>query len=223
MQKFNLENLLMKNQFFVEEYKCSPLMNLLNNPKIKLPENKNKLLAAIQTLSDYFQKTAFLRYVFTDNFNYLQLAKEHLKEEFGHNDILLAERNNESPTWDPILEATSAWFSWKMLSSNDDEKTVLMHLVLETSGNIFFHQANEILGNNDGKSYFALHSEIDNVHEKMGNKLLSECSDKDFVRLFDIQQKSWDMLNVTCKRIAELVEENSVENIRQNQLSLMEA
>ncbi len=203
---FNLNTLLQENQNFITQYKNNPLMVLIRSEKMRDKTVRQLMLDCIQVFSDQFQKVVMLRSVFCDNLKFFSVANEHLNEEFGHNLSLLKDRNSQPALWDPILESTSCWFAWKMLSLNDEEKTVLVHLVLEASANVFFQEAHKVMNKYGETNYFKIHAEADEAHENMGKELLCHISKHQLERLFSIQEKGWDVLNTTCARIARIVE-----------------
>ena len=114
------------------------------------------------------------------------------------------DRKDRPPKWDPILEACSCWFSWKMLTLDNSEKTVLVHLVLEASAHLFFIEAHKIMAKYTETDYFKIHAEVDEDHENMGINLLEGLREIDYKNLVEIQQQGWDVLNSVCDRIAEL-------------------
>ncbi|MDX2164531.1 MAG: hypothetical protein SFW07_03835 [Gammaproteobacteria bacterium] len=193
-----------KNKEYINSYKKNALMQLMDSKKIESKKTRIILMDCIQTLSDYFQKVVMLRNVFNDDPSYTSITQEHLKEEFFHNVSLMKDRKNRPALWDPILEATSAWFAWKMFTLNNAEKTVLVHFVLESSGNLFFQKAYKIMRKYEKTNYFKIHSEADEEHEKMGEELLNNVSKENFPRLLKVLQQGWDVMNAACNRIAEL-------------------
>jgi hypothetical protein len=115
-------------------------------------------------------------------------------------------RNNTPPTWDPILEATSSWFAWKMFTTNDEEKLVSIHMILEASANVFFTTVQKVLKKNDViLSYFEVHSEVDEKHESMGLELLKGLTTKHYEKLLEIQSQGWSVFMAACDRIATLM------------------
>ncbi len=212
IKEAELNTLLKRNQAFAEHYKTSPLMQLINNPEMAQKKARECLLDCIQTFSNYFQKTVMLRYVFCDNLRFLNVIQEHLQEEFAHNFSLDADRNHRLPEWDAILEATAGWFTWKMFTLDQEEKTVLLHLVMETSANIFFQEAHKIMQKYSETNYFKIHSEADEKHEKMGIELLQNLSSEKYQRLLEIQYQGWDMLNAVCDRMATLTKHHVKKN-----------
>lgn len=204
-QTLSLETLLNKNTMLANEYRQrSQLMTLIRSDYMHQKQYREKLLDAIQVFSNYFQKVVALRNTFCEEPEFLKITEEHLQEEFGHHLVLLKDRAFKPPVWDAILEATSSWFSWKMLMSDNEDKVVLVHLVLETSANIFFQEAQPIMEIYKETSYFETHAEIDASHEDMGKELLDGLSEKKYLRLFEIQRQGWDMMNAASNRMAEL-------------------
>lgn len=205
MEVNSLQTLLKRNKIHSEEFTHSALMKTIISPEMSNIESRKRLLGAVQTFSNYFQKVVMLRSVLTENLKFRVISSTHLKEEFDHNEKLSSDRNHQPPTWDPILEATSSWFAWKMFTLNDEERTVLIHLVLENSANIFFHAAHKVMQKYEDTDYFKIHSEVDEKHEKMGYELLENLPADKYLHLINVQNQGWDMLNVVCTRIAELV------------------
>ena len=179
-------------------------MKLITSKKMEEETCRRRLIDCLQVFSDYFQKIVMLRYVFCDDPNYLRVSTQHLIEEFGHNLSLSKDREHRPATWDPILEGIASWFTWKMFTLDNDEKVVLVHLVLETSANIFFQAAYAALKKYNETSYFQIHSEVDEQHEKMGLSLIKVLHHEKLERLFLLQEQGWEMLNAVCSQIAAL-------------------
>lgn len=197
-----IDLLTQKNDEYCCQFKKSPLMQLVNSKKMENEHYRMRLLDALQVFSDHFQKIVMLRYSFCDDKSHLSVATQHLKEEFGHNLSLEKDRKHRTVPWDPILEATAGWFTWKMFTLDNDEKIILVHFVLETSANIFFQAANKVMEKYQETDYFKIHSEADEKHEKMGLDLLKAFHPEKLERLFLIQKQGWEMLQVICNEIA---------------------
>lgn len=202
-----LAKLLQRNKQFVEDHKKNPMFELVTSGRLADERLRNRFFDCVQVWSNFFQKTILARSAFTEERHFALLFEKHLDEEYGHNTNLAAERGNALQiVWDPILEATSNWFAWKMLTLDNTEKTVLVHLVLEVGSSAFSTVANPIVASFQETEYFAIHDEADDDHQEMGLELLVDLAPKSYDRLMKIQQEGWDMLNVLCARIAELVE-----------------
>ena len=197
--------LLNENKKFIDKFKHGRLMQLINSRRINEKFIRNKLLSCIQLFSDHFQKCVMLRHVLTDKENFKEVTQKHLDEEYNHNISLLADRNYTPPVWDPLLEATSAWFTWKMLLLDNVEKLLLVHWVLETSAHVFFTAAHKMMDSFKETDYFSVHAFSDKNHMMMGLDFLSDLRNEDYFHLSRIQQQGWDMLYAACDRIAQLV------------------
>lgn len=203
-KKHTLNSLLKENKKFSSAYKKNKLMQLIKSDAMKDKVIREKLLDCVQVFSNYFQRIVLLRQAFSEDASFLSVSQEHLAEEFGHNLSLMKDRNNRPPIWDAILDAASSWFAWKMLTLDDEEKTLLVHLVLETSANMFFQETHKIMSKYRETDYFKIHSEADEKHEKMGIELLKGLTSRKYNKLFELQSQGWDMLNTACERIAQL-------------------
>ncbi len=201
----NLQMLLDRNKDYIEQYKNNPLMQLIQSSEMEKQEVRIRLLDCIQVFSNHFQRVVLLRHALCNQPEFAAITYQHLKEEFGHNISLMQDRNNRPLIWDPILEATSSWFAGKMFMLNEEEKTVLVHLVLEASANIFFHAAHNVMQQYGETDYFKIHSDLDEAHEKMGIMLLIDINHKQYCRLMVVQEQGWHMINTFCERTAALV------------------
>lgn len=205
----NLANLLEKNKLFVNEYTNNRLMTLIKSDDMKEKYMRKRLLDCIQVFSDYFQKVVMLRYVFCDNSKFLSVAQLHLTEEYGHNISLKQDREHRPSIWDPILESTSSWFAWKMFTLDEEEKIVLVHLVLESSAHLFFTQAHQVMEQYQETEYFKIHRDADERHEQMGISLLKELTVEKYQQLQKILHQGWAILNTACNQIALLTQQES--------------
>ncbi len=203
-EKINLDYLLAKNKEFTTRFAKNSLMTLIQSTQIEDAKTRMQLLDCIQVFSNYFQKTVMLRSVLNDNHSFEKITHQHLAEEFGHDISLMHDRKERPPKWDPILDACSCWFSWKMFTLDSAEKTVLVHLVLEASAHLFFIEAHKVMAQYSETDYFKIHATVDENHENMGLDLLEGLRETDYQHLVEIQQQGWDVLNSVCSRIAEL-------------------
>lgn len=194
-------------------------MKFIRSTEVKGKIYRENLLAAIQTFSDQFQNAVMLRRVFSQGDEFTNVSQKHLDEEYNHNNNLRADRNNQPAIWGPALEAATSWFSWKMLSLNDTSKTLLVHFVLESSANVFFHEAGKVMQHFNETSYFSEHAELDEGHEEMGANLLKNLTSKECEELMLIQQ-GWGMLNMACNRIAKITLSKSKNPKEKNKLHL---
>ena len=201
------DKLILDNQFYVEEFDKNFLFDMMRSGKFHSPIVRDRFFDCFQVFSNYFQKMMMNRVCFTDNDLYLPLFELHLEEEFGHNTRLKEDRRKRKAAWDPILEATSSWFANKMLSLDNLEKIVLVHLVVETSACTFYRNAKNIMEVDSFQSkHFDIHlSDIDLTHAKLGIDFLKNTHRADFDNLSALQKQGWKMLNAAFNRIAELL------------------
>lgn len=197
--------LLHENKKFITAFNSSGLMRLIRNPSMNDLRTRQKLLDCIQVFSNYFQKIVMLRYVFCENTSYFTSCRQHLLEEFDHNYLLLEDRKNKKDLWDPILESCSSWFIWKMFTSDNDEKIVLVNFVLEASANVFFQEAHKVMSKFRETEYFSRHAELDQSHEELGIELLEDLTPTKQKQLQMLQYQGWDILTTMCDRIATIV------------------
>lgn len=205
----DLNVLLENNKVLTKEYENNLLMQLLKSNLIQEKHIRERLLDCIQVFSDYFQKVVMLRYILCDNHKFLSVAQLHLTEEYGHNISLKQDREHRPSVWDPILESTSCWFAWKMFTLDEEEKTVLVHLVLETSAQLFFTRAHQVMEQYQETEYFKIHRDADEQHEQMGIDLLKELTVEKYQRLQKILSQGWAILNTACNQIALLTQQES--------------
>lgn len=201
----SLDLLMERNEQYISRFKQNALMLVIKSADMQDKAKREKLLDCIQVFSNYFQKAVQLRSVLTDHPAYLRVAEQHLREEFGHHLDLARDRKYRPPVWDPVLEAASAWFAWKMMTLDNEERTLIIHLVMESSANVFFIEANKVMRAYGETDYFDIHAELDEGHEQMGEALLKNHASDKYKRLCVVQQQAWDMLNTVCERIAQLV------------------
>lgn len=202
----NLFNeLIHRNNEYIKTYENSPIMRLINSSLMTEKTSRQKLLDCIQIFSNYFQHTVMLRAIAAYDTQFFNVALQHLKEEVLHNVFLMDDRNHRESIFDPILDGCSSWFAWKMLVIDNNDKTLLMHLVLEASANVFFAAAHNIMKKYEETDYFKIHSELDSQHEIMGYELLKDLRIAEYEELFILQERGWKMLNTLCDRIVELV------------------
>lgn len=200
--RYDYSTLMDENEYYANKFKKNKLMRLVVSGDLYCPKKHSKLLSAIQVFSDYFQKIVMLRAVLNDNIYFNKITQQHLREEFSHNEQLRTYRKNKMDIWDPILEATASWFTWKMFTLDNIEKTVLMHLVLEKSGSLFFKKAQTIMAHFGDNSYFITHAQADEEHTMMAKEYLENLPYKTYLEISKAHQQGWDMMESACHRMA---------------------
>jgi hypothetical protein len=201
----NMDSLLQRNDYFSEQFLQNPLMQLIVSEHMNDRLKRHRLLDVIQTFSDYFQKVVMLRSVLCENQRFISIAQAHLSKEFELNMQLMQDRQHRPRVWDPILESGSTWFAWKMLALDNEEKILLVHLVLETSTSIFFQAAHRVMQAYSETEYFTVHAIANDEQDHIGVELLGNLSTDRYQDMIELQQQGWRILNMVCERMADII------------------
>ncbi|MDP3704936.1 MAG: hypothetical protein Q8R24_03375 [Legionellaceae bacterium] len=203
-QALSYQGLLDRTEKFTQQFQDNALLRILQSTYMDQASARQRFLDCAQTFSNWFQKTVLLRAVFAEERAFVQLAEEHLNEEYGHHTILEKERGYRPRLWDPTLEGISCWFAWKMLSLDDFEK--ILHVqVLEIGSDIVCPIAEKLFEKYDKTSYFSMHRELDNAHKCFGIEHLALLTSEKYQRLYQVQEETWSMFNAAMKRMSELI------------------
>ncbi len=200
----NYAGLVAHNKSLLAEVIANPYFTLLRENALDNPKARQVFLDNIQVFSDFFQHMLFIRQATCLDPAFEAIFLEHLQEEFGH-DKLLAARKIKHKSHDVILQATSMWFCQQMFILDNLEKTALVHLVLEVSGAYYHNLAKDKLGIDVESDYYEIHTQVDDIHAEMGEKLLQGHHPEVYKRLHNVIFKGWHMLDAMTRRVAELV------------------
>ena len=203
-EKASLSILLKENEKYKSNFRNNLLFKLMQSNYFNTQQKKNTLLDYFQTWSSHFQQMIFLRIAYCSDPDFIPIFHKHFVEEYGHDKILLKERNNRPLLEDTILESLCNWFPSKVISFTPHEQIVLINLCLEASSVIFHEYAIPALDPELKLNYFRLHEEVDTSHEKMGNYLLKDLEEFHYKKLLLIQERAWQMFEALINRIAEL-------------------
>lgn len=199
-EKSAIDQILHDQRIFETKFEKNPLMVLAKSSKIKDPVIKERLLDALNYWSDWFQKIITARMAMGGKAEYFDAAEQHLQEEIGHNKILYEIRKNKPvPFWDPLLDSGASWFHHQMISGTDEEKAVLIHLVLEGASTQFHTAAKKGFLEYD---FFNLHSDLDEDHFGMGLKLLENTKNVDVPHMLTVLHHGWSVFNVIAAQMA---------------------
>lgn len=200
----NEEDLYQQQEECLKKFKNSHLLKILSSIELDKKEIRDIILDCIQIFANYFQKIVMLRGAFTYSLVLSSMARMHLNDELGHDAILMKERNDRNPIFDPILDSSMAWFCWQMFGLNDLEKTILMHWVLESSAYCFFINAKTVFDRYDKMKYFEIHAEADEEHKNVAPAFLNNLRPAEYARLETVLVQGWAVMTTACNRIAEL-------------------
>ncbi|MCQ4120656.1 cupin domain-containing protein [Rhodococcus tibetensis] len=194
--------LLEANSKYLEEFENSSLLRLIDDPSMTDPDVRQRLLDCQQTWSDAFQDLLHLRVAMTTDPQHKHVALDHLVEELGHNNNLREQRESRhSPVDDATFVSTMDWFRHQMLYRSDMVRTLLMHVVLEGSGEIWHREAARAFPD---IPHFQEHGEDDGHHVSMGIDLLDRATPTETRELREALDEGWKMITQLCDRIASI-------------------
>ncbi|MGK3996653.1 hypothetical protein [Sorangium sp. So ce1024] len=199
-----LDRLVEENEVHAREFARSPLMRLLRSERARGDDVKQRMLGALQIWSDAFQKVLCARVVFESHPGASAIAERHLADEIGHNRRLARMRGpSSSRSWDRGIAAASSWFIERMGATSTEERTVLVHFVIERCADILLTAAQAVFPDTD---YFSLHAEVDADHFRLGYDLLKSFPGLDVAPLRGALTEGWQMMNMICQRIHDIAE-----------------
>ncbi|WP_176692921.1 hypothetical protein [Photorhabdus luminescens] len=109
----------------MERFDKHKLFALVNRGLLKKTQAKKRFLDCFQVWSDHFQKMVLTRAATLHNDAFEELTMSHLEEELGHNRDIKNNRIDFEPVFDPVLEAASSWFAYKMTTATELEKLLI--------------------------------------------------------------------------------------------------
>ncbi|QIS14020.1 hypothetical protein [Nocardia arthritidis] len=192
--------LLTDNKKHADVFRTNELSKLIDSSYIRQTEVRERVLDGLQIWSDVFQDLLHLRVARTRDPRHKTVALEHLDEELGHNANLRKQRGaDEKPISDEQLTSAMAWFDFQMLHGSDVTKSMLMHIVLETAGEIFHQNAAPAFAD---MPHFREHGEHDADHVEMGIELLTDASPLELEDLRATMTEGWRRITIIFDRIA---------------------
>lgn len=195
-----LELLLRDQRSHMEAYANNPLVRLVQSDRVARGDVRRRLLAGLQRWSDVYQRVLFARAAGEAPREFQRLAEQHLAEEVGHNHQLARYASDGGPArWDPTLAAASSWFVERMTALAPAEQAVLVHFVLEGSGDVFHQVASDAFPDSQ---HFALHKAVEVDHVEMALAVLRAQPDLELPPLRSILEQGWAMINLVSERIA---------------------
>lgn len=193
------------NESLLEQHSRNTLFRLFETGILRNDEMKRKrFMESLYVWSRYFQKILFARQAFCTDENLLPLYADHLRDEFGHDELLKNQNNLNGEAYDPLLEAASLWFLNKMLSADEAEKIVIVHMVIESSGHLF-GEATKVLfapTQPQDNSYFEVHAEADEDHSAIGRPYLQRLPPDAYPKLIETCRQAWEQMDIVHERIA---------------------
>ncbi|WP_249353867.1 cupin domain-containing protein [Rhodococcus sp. USK13] len=201
--------ILEDNEKYLEQFRNSSLLRLIDTSSMTDPGVRERLLDCQQTWSDVFQDLLHLRVAMTTDPQHKHVALDHLVEELGHNNNLRQQRNSShSPVSDATFVSTMDWFRQQMLCRSDMVRTLLMHVVLEGSGEVWHREAARAF---PGIPHFQEHGEDDGHHVSMGIDLLDRANPTEIHELREALGEGWTMITRLCDRIASIAVDDTAD------------
>lgn len=201
-----LAALFANNERHLEHFAKHRLFSLVAGGKFDEGKRRERFFDCFQIWSNHFQQMVLARAALSGEGRFQSLARSHLRDELGHDEVLASSRKAATRLWDPVLESLCSWFPWKMMTSADDEKLVLVHLVVEASATVFYQQTARLFQTSKAQDHFDLHGHtVDNRHVELGVDLLRQLPITDPGRLIQVQQRGWETLAAVFGRIADLI------------------
>lgn len=192
------------NESLLERHTRNPLFALFDSGRLRHePALRSRFVAALHVWSTYFQRMLHARQAVCADAVLRAEYGRHLREEFGH-DLLLLERHDAGTgAYDTVLEAAGNWFVAQMHQLDEAQKIVLVHMVVESSGHVFGLAASRCLGRSGAADdYFELHAEADDDHRHIGRAHLGALPPSAFPRLMETCRQAWDQMDLVHERIA---------------------
>lgn len=201
----SVDLLLETNEKYYQDFIHRPFFKMIRSGLLNTDEKKrNTFFNHVQIFSDYFQTMMQARQATCRDEKFYPTFLAHFMEELGH-DALLRQRKKVTPVWDPIIVAVCTWFVHQMQVLDNIEKAVVMHLVLEKTGDYYHSLGNQTLNQHMESAYYSIHAEHDENHSTMIMALLPGYPEFTYQRLHVILKESWYMMYTMVDRVHELV------------------
>ncbi|NOI60938.1 cupin domain-containing protein [Vibrio coralliilyticus] len=193
-----LDKLLEHNSIRIKQHIEIPFFQMLTDGTLEDAGKRKVFEMLLKNWSEKFQNIMFIRQGSTQSKRFQSVFKQHLIEEIGHDDLIKAPENY---IWDPIIESCAEWFLSKMVFTDNVEKSVVMHLVLEEGAHEFHERANALKATEENKEYFHTHAVHDEDHSKLANHLLNDLSPTQYKELTALIDQAWDVLECMLGRM----------------------
>jgi hypothetical protein len=200
-----VDELLRHNETYYQLFISRPFFKMIESGVLNRDEKKRAVFFnLVQIFSDYFQTMIQSRQASCRDERFSPIFLKHFFEELGHDD-LLRQRKKITNAWDPIIVAVCTWFVHQMQVLDNIEKAVVMHLVLEKTGDYYHSLGNKMLSQHTESNYFEVHAEHDEDHASMITDLLPGYPAFIYQRLSVLLKESWEMMYTMVDRVHDIV------------------
>lgn len=197
--------LLRRNDELLERHKRLRTFRLFTDGTLENEAKRETMFKCVQVFARHFQTMLFARQAHCDDRGYGALFLRHLREEAGHDEVLIKQRGRADEIWDPVMEGSAAWFIRCMSALDNVEKLAVMHLVLESSGAYMGSVCGPAMRRFNGSAYFELHDEVDQSHVTMAIEPLHRQAPETIARVRARVEQAWLVLDTWVERVAALV------------------
>lgn len=196
----SMEILLRAHDFFMEDYKDNNFFSFLESEDALNPNIFSRFLDNLQYFSHAFQNIIKTRLENAESAIEYNLALKHLEEEKDHDVNFSKYRGNPKiENIDNEIKAIGQWFCDEMKEKGDAEKIVLMHLVLEGSGELAHKEVYKVTRDTPVGKHFLLHQEEDEDHLQMGVDALKKMNNLAIEPLLTSLIAGWSKMNRLCE------------------------
>jgi len=199
------EKLIAHNTALLERHKRHRVFQMFSDGTLDDPTQRETFFACVQVFARHFQTILLTRQAHCADERYGALFQRHFREEIGHDDILAKDRGRSDEVWDPVLEATTAWFISRMTILDNIEKLAIVHLVLESSGAYMGAASKAPMRRLGSADYFGLHDEVDDSHVTIAIEPIRRQPPETIARLMIVIEQAWRMLDTYVDRVVALV------------------
>lgn len=197
--------LLSRNEMCYQIFISRPFFKMIESGLFNHDEKKKAIFFNyMQIFADYFQTMIQIRQATCRDEKFYGTFLRHFMDELGHDD-LLRQRSQITPAWDPILVAVATWFVHQMQVLDNIEKAVIMHLVLEKTGDYYHSLGSKTLSHHMQSNYYETHAALDDDHTAMILDLLPGYPEFTYQRLSQLLHESWMMMYTMVDRVHEVV------------------
>lgn len=209
--EYNLDELLKFNEQRMQSLFKNRFFEMIQDGTLEDANKRKIFLDALQVWTDKNQLLLMSRQAMCVDDNYSRQFLQHFKEEVNH-DLLFKDRDDPDEKYDEIIDAIACWFILQMYQLDNVEKAAIIHLVIENASDYYHKLARPLLNKFVNDEYFKVH-EADTEHAQWGIDLLQGYNERVYLRLKEIIEQAWDMLEAMTNRVVELTEGKSDDKV----------
>ncbi len=202
---YNLDNLIDDNKSRMSLLYKHRFFEMLQDKTLEDESKRKKFLDCMQVWTDKNQLLLMTRQSMCKDEIFRAKFLEHFHEEIGH-DKLYKDRDSQDEKYDAVIDAIACWFVLQMYQLDNVEKAAIIHLVIENASDHYHKLARPLLNKFVNDEYFKVHEE-DTKHAQWGIDLLQGYNERTYLRLNDVINEAWDMLDAMITRVVEITED----------------